>query len=62
VNVVGEQVDVVVLGAGSWGGQLAPAVRAGLPVSTLADHVDAFPTWSEAIGAAARELAAALAS
>jgi dihydrolipoamide dehydrogenase len=44
--------------ADSWGGELALAVRLRVTVDQLADHAQAFPTWSEAIGAAARELAA----
>jgi pyruvate/2-oxoglutarate dehydrogenase complex dihydrolipoamide dehydrogenase (E3) component len=43
--------------ADSWAGELALAVRLGVTVHELADHVHAFPTWSEAIGAAARDLA-----
>jgi dihydrolipoamide dehydrogenase len=48
--------------ADSWGGQLALAVRLGLDVAVLGDHVDAFPTWSEAIGDAARRLVAEIAT
>jgi dihydrolipoamide dehydrogenase len=48
--------------ADSWAGELALAVRLRLPVDVLADHVQAFPTWTEAIGTAARELAARLAA
>jgi dihydrolipoamide dehydrogenase len=42
--------------ADSWAGELALAVRAGLTVDVVADRVHAFPSWSEAIGAAARSL------
>lgn len=43
--------------ADSWGGELALAVTAGLHVDLLAEHVRAFPTWSEVITPAALELA-----
>ncbi|MGJ7440196.1 dihydrolipoyl dehydrogenase family protein [Aquipuribacter sp. MA13-6] len=43
--------------ADSWGGELALAVTAGLDVSLLAEHVRAFPSWSEAITPAALDLA-----
>jgi len=43
--------------ADSWGGELALALTAGLPVSLLAEHVRAFPSWSEAITPAAIDLA-----
>jgi dihydrolipoamide dehydrogenase len=43
--------------ADSWGGELALAVRARLDVGLMAEHVRAFPTWSEAISAAAAQLA-----
>ncbi|WP_088282613.1 NAD(P)/FAD-dependent oxidoreductase [Kineosporia sp. A_224] len=43
--------------ADSWAGELALAVRAGITVDVLADHVRAFPTWSEAIRPPAQELA-----
>ena len=46
--------------ADAWAGELALAVRARLDVRLLADHVRAFPTWSEAIQPAAEELAARL--
>lgn len=42
--------------ADSWGAELALAVRARLDVRLLAEHIRAFPTWSEAIYPAAREL------
>jgi pyruvate/2-oxoglutarate dehydrogenase complex dihydrolipoamide dehydrogenase (E3) component len=42
--------------ADSWGAELALAVRAQLDVRLLAQHIRAFPTWSEAIYPAAREL------
>lgn len=47
--------------ADAWAGELALAVRARLDVRLLADHVHAFPTWSEAIQPPAEELAARLA-
>lgn len=43
--------------ADSWAGELALAVTAGLDVALLAEHVRAFPTWSEAITPAALDLA-----
>jgi len=43
--------------ADSWGAELALAVRAGLDVHLLSEHVRAFPTWSEAIYPAVQELA-----
>ena len=43
--------------ADSWAGELALAVRAGLDVRLLADHVHAFPAWSEAIQPVASRLA-----
>ena len=43
--------------ADSWAGELALAVRAGLHVDLLSDHVRAFPTWSEAISPTAARLA-----
>ena len=43
--------------ADSWGAELALAVRARLDVRLLAEHVRAFPTWSEAVYPAAAELA-----
>ncbi|WP_088318678.1 NAD(P)/FAD-dependent oxidoreductase [Kineosporia sp. R_H_3] len=43
--------------ADSWAGELALAVRARITVDVLADHVRAFPTWSEAIRPPAQELA-----
>ena len=48
--------------ADSWGGELALAVRAGLDVRLLADHVRAFPTWSEAIAPVAARLATQVAA
>jgi pyruvate/2-oxoglutarate dehydrogenase complex dihydrolipoamide dehydrogenase (E3) component len=42
--------------ADSWGAELALAVRARLDVALLAEHIRAFPTWSEAIYPAVREL------
>ncbi len=38
--------------ADSWGTELALAVRAGVRRDLLADHVRAFPTWSEVVTAA----------
>jgi pyruvate/2-oxoglutarate dehydrogenase complex dihydrolipoamide dehydrogenase (E3) component len=46
--------------ADSWGAELALAVRARLDVDLLAQHVRAFPTWSEAIYPVACDLAAQL--
>ena len=46
--------------ADSWAGELALAVRARLDVRLLADHVRAFPTWSEALLPPAEELASRL--
>jgi pyruvate/2-oxoglutarate dehydrogenase complex dihydrolipoamide dehydrogenase (E3) component len=43
--------------ADSWAAELALAVRARLPVRTLADHLHAFPSWTEAIHVPARALA-----
>ncbi len=43
--------------ADSWGGELALAITAGLDVPLLAEHVRAFPAWSEAITPAALDLA-----
>lgn len=37
--------------ADAWGGELALAIRARVPLSTLQHHIRAFPTWSEAITA-----------
>jgi pyruvate/2-oxoglutarate dehydrogenase complex dihydrolipoamide dehydrogenase (E3) component len=45
--------------ADSWGAELALAVRARLDVDLLAHHVRAFPTWSEAVYPALRDLLAA---
>ena len=38
---------VVARHADSWAGELALAVRAGVPASLLADHVHPHPAWSE---------------
>jgi dihydrolipoamide dehydrogenase len=38
-------------------GEVTLAIRAGLPLAILADTVHAFPTWSEALEPAIRELA-----
>jgi pyruvate/2-oxoglutarate dehydrogenase complex dihydrolipoamide dehydrogenase (E3) component len=42
--------------AGEWLGQLTLAVRAAVPVDVLQDTIQPFPTFSEAIAFAAREL------
>jgi dihydrolipoamide dehydrogenase len=42
--------------AGEWLGQLTLAVRAGVPVETLRDTIQPFPTFSEAVFFAARDL------
>jgi dihydrolipoamide dehydrogenase len=42
--------------AGEWLGQLTLAVRAGGPVETLRDTIQPFPTFSEAVFFAARDL------
>jgi pyruvate/2-oxoglutarate dehydrogenase complex dihydrolipoamide dehydrogenase (E3) component len=42
--------------AGEWLGQLTLAVRAEVPVDVLRDTIQPFPTFSEAIAFAAREL------
>jgi dihydrolipoamide dehydrogenase len=46
--------------ADSWAGELALAVRAGLGVRLLADHVHGFPTWGEAVQPVATALVARL--
>jgi dihydrolipoamide dehydrogenase len=38
--------------ADSWGAELALAIRAEIPIALLAQHMRAFPTWSEAVTAA----------
>jgi pyruvate/2-oxoglutarate dehydrogenase complex dihydrolipoamide dehydrogenase (E3) component len=43
--------------AEEWMGELALAIRAGVPLKTLADVVHAFPTYGEAIERSLRELA-----
>lgn len=50
-SAIGPQAD-------SWAGELALAVRAGLDVRLLAEHVRAFPSWSEAIQPVVERLAA----
>lgn len=64
VELVADARSGVLLGASAvgpaadaWGGELALAVRARVTVDLLADHVRAFPTWSEAIRPAAADLA-----
>jgi dihydrolipoamide dehydrogenase len=42
--------------AGEWLGQLTLAIRAEIPVDVLRDTIQPFPTFSEAIFFAAREL------
>jgi dihydrolipoamide dehydrogenase len=42
--------------AEEWMGELALAIRVGVPLKTLADVVHAFPTYSEAIERSLREL------
>jgi pyruvate/2-oxoglutarate dehydrogenase complex dihydrolipoamide dehydrogenase (E3) component len=42
--------------AGEWIGQITLAVRAGVPVSVLRDTIQPFPTFSETIYFAARDL------
>jgi pyruvate/2-oxoglutarate dehydrogenase complex dihydrolipoamide dehydrogenase (E3) component len=51
-------VGAVVVGpdAGEWMGQLTLAIRAEVPVDVLRDTIQPFPTFSEAIFFAAREL------
>ena len=43
--------------APDWMGEVTVAIRAGLPLAILADTVHAFPTWSEALEPAIRDLA-----
>ena len=54
----GVLVGAVVVGpeAGEWMGQLTLAIRAEVPVDVLRDTIQPFPTFSEAIFFAAREL------
>jgi len=54
----GVLVGAVVVGpeAGEWLGQLTLAVRAAVPVEVLRDTIQPFPTFSEAIFFAARDL------
>jgi pyruvate/2-oxoglutarate dehydrogenase complex dihydrolipoamide dehydrogenase (E3) component len=51
-------VGAVVVGpeAGEWLGQLTLAVRAGIPLDVLLDTIQPYPTFSEAIFNALREL------
>ena len=46
--------------AGEWLGQLSPAVRAEVPLDVLLDTIQPYPTFSEAIFNALRELEATL--
>jgi pyruvate/2-oxoglutarate dehydrogenase complex dihydrolipoamide dehydrogenase (E3) component len=46
--------------APDWMGEVTVAIRAGVPLATLADTVHAFPTWSEALEPAIRDLASQL--
>jgi pyruvate/2-oxoglutarate dehydrogenase complex dihydrolipoamide dehydrogenase (E3) component len=48
--------------AGEWLGQLTLAVRARVPLDVLLDTIQPYPTFSEAIFSALRELEAALAA
>ena len=48
--------------AGEWLGQLTLAVRAAIPLEVLLDTIQPYPTFSEAIFNALRELDTALAS
>lgn len=48
------------LDADSWGAQLALAIKARLPVALVAEHLQAFLSWPEAIHPPARELAGQL--
>jgi dihydrolipoamide dehydrogenase len=43
--------------AGEWLGQLTLAIRAEVPVDVLLDTIQPFPTFSEAVHFAVRELA-----
>jgi dihydrolipoamide dehydrogenase len=42
--------------AGEWLGQLTLAIRAEVPIDVLRDTIQPFPTFSEAIYFAARDL------
>jgi dihydrolipoamide dehydrogenase len=42
--------------AGEWIGQLTLAIRAEVPVDVLRDTIQPFPTFSEAVHFAARDL------
>lgn len=64
VELVADAASGVLVGAAcvgpeadAWGAELALAVRARIDVQLLAEHVRAFPTWSEAVSLAAAELA-----
>jgi pyruvate/2-oxoglutarate dehydrogenase complex dihydrolipoamide dehydrogenase (E3) component len=48
--------------AGEWLGQLTLAVRAAVPIDVLLDTIQPYPTFSESIFNALRELESALAS
>jgi len=53
---------VVAPHADSWAGELALAVRVGVPADVLADHVHPHPAWSEALHPVSRSLAKRLAA
>ena len=64
VDLVADAETGVLLGAAaigpeadSWAAGLAMAVRTRMTVADLADHPHPFPSWSEPIGVAARDLA-----
>ena len=54
----GVLVGAVVVGpeAGEWLGQLTLAIRAGVPIDVLRDTIQPYPTFSEAIQFALRDL------
>ncbi len=60
----GVLVGAVVVGpeAGEWLGQLTLAVRAEVPLDVLLDTIQPYPTFSESIFNALRELESALAA
>jgi dihydrolipoamide dehydrogenase len=51
--------SVIGPGADEWLAAATVAIRASVPLATLADVVHAFPTYGEALGVAARALAGA---